>query len=295
MNPRIFVLGTGGTISCTHDSRGDLIPTLSTQDLVDQAGLTNITARDILQLESSSITLHHIDCILAAIMHAHQEGADRVVVLHGTDTMEETAMAADRLLPPDVCVTFTGAQRPADDPHPDGPDNLAFAARCNEPLPCIAFNDEIIPAYGATKVHTSQDAAFASSLSTPASEVRPPAHSWGDAIPQLDGLTVDIVPAYAGADASLIKRGADGYVIEALGSGNVPAAMEASLRSLDVPWVVCSRVPFGGVSFTYGGSGGGAELASIGARSGGELRPSQARMQLLCELAARRSREAGED
>ena len=52
-----------------------------------------------------------------------------MVVTHGTDTMEESCYLADLLLQSDKPAVFTGAQRPHDDPLPDGPRNLLGAVR----------------------------------------------------------------------------------------------------------------------------------------------------------------------
>lgn len=123
-----------------------------------------------------------------------------------------------------------------------------------------------------------------------------------------------IVTTFAGDDGLLIRAlrerdgaGSDrdgavpdrdgavhGLVLAAMGSGNIPTAVAAELSAWradrsaqagELPVVVCSRVPTGGVSFVYGGSGGGAQLARDGLRSGGALRPSQARIELLYEIA----------
>ena len=91
--PRVVVLGTGGTISCTHDPSGALVPTLSTQELIDPVvqrfeGNVIVEARDIAQLDSSSITFDDYDTINAAIKEALSDpGVTGIVVTHGTDSM----------------------------------------------------------------------------------------------------------------------------------------------------------------------------------------------------------------
>ncbi|RAV31291.1 L-asparaginase [Corynebacterium heidelbergense] len=290
------LLATGGTIACTQDSHGDLRPTLGGRGVLKNAGLDTdsehreIRVVDVAQLDSSALTLSDIDRILAAIAGARDQGADRVIVTHGTDTLEETAMAADRLLPPGGPVIFTGAQRPADDCAPDGPANLRAAL--DIPLgkhtrPVVCFGGQIIPAYGATKNHTTADAGFGCAYDP---RIEDPAPAPLGQLAPLAGLRVDIVPAYAGADGSAVDPTADGLVVVALGSGNIPPAMRGTLDRFAGPVVVCSRVPAGGVHFRYGGPGGGAELQRAGVRSGGTLRPAQARIELLCELAVERQR-----
>ena len=305
--PRIHILGTGGTISCLHNDDGDLVPSLQCADLINRAGFATganqptITGEDIMTVDSSDVTLEDMDFLIDRVRAAAASGAAAVIVLHGTDTMEETAFATARLCGDLSCpIVFTGAQRPADDDHPDGPQNLRAAVNTAlkllhvdsaGPLARIAFGGQVLPAAGSTKWHTTQDAAF-----HPAEDLG----EFGEAastpqghVPRLAGLKVPIIDAYAGADGDLIEHlaasGIDGLVVTALGSGNVPAPMASALEKLEVPVMISTRVPEGGVHFVYGSAGGGAELARHGVRSAGHLRPSQARIWLLTELAVQRS------
>lgn len=233
----IVLLATGGTISCTHNPDGSLTPDLSATQLAEQAGL-DVEGHDILHVDSSCLTLADIDHILAEVHRARRAGAHRVILTHGTDTLEETAMALDRLLPAGGPVVLTGAQRPADDPRPDGPANLRAAAEVEAPRPTVCFGGSVFPAYGVTKVHTTSEAGFANPGFGPVHEPYPgvpdsrfagaEAPTAGSATPQepvagaplppvpdplvganaappsLAGLTVPIVTAFAGADDSLI-------------------------------------------------------------------------------------------
>lgn len=281
----IIVLGTGGTISCTHADNGDLRPTYTTAELVAQADITaaNVECRDIMQLDSSNITLTDIDALVAAIDRAITDGAAGIILLHGTDSLEETAMAIHRFFTGSIPIAITGAQRPADDPNPDGPENLraAFAA-LDQPEVMVVFGGEIMNAYGTTKRHTTEERAFANTYLGNVPE-RLPRRA------PLAGLTVAIVTTYAGADAGLIPTHLDGLVIAAMGSGNVPSALADALPELGYPVTICTRVPEGAVHFIYGGTGGGASLERLGVRSGGSLRPTQARMEMLCQLAVDRA------
>jgi L-asparaginase len=292
---RTTVLATGGTIACTTGPDGERIPTRTVDDLLRGAGPVHGDvgdARDVLLLDSSAMTLRDLDDLLAEVAAAAAHGP--VVLTHGTDSMEETAMAVDRLVGGPV--VLTGAQRPADVPAPDGPGNLrdAVAAAGEVTSPVIVMGGARVPAYGARKVHTTADRAFANPLTGdgPAPLTDSPA--------PLAGLRVDIVPAYQGGDATLVDAavaaGADGIVVAAFGSGNAGVLSPGIDRALErgVPVVICSRVPGGPVDLVYGGPGGGAELARRGVLSGGLLSPAQARTELLCRLAvARRDSPAG--
>lgn len=325
----IPVLGTGGTISCTHSPDGDLVPTLNCADIVAQAQVPQgiqVVPHDVMSIDSSSITLPQIDQLVAHIDSFYTPAPAGIVVLHGTDTMEESALAAACALELPCPVVFTGAQRPGDDAAPDGPANLsrAFAALASgelSPDVHIVFGDAILPARGAYKAHTTAETAFRNALADSGQEAPSPGSAGTGsgseetepeptsvpAPPQIAGLNVPIVTTFAGDDGLLIRAlrerdgaGSDrdgaihGLVLAAMGSGNIPTAVAAELSAWradrsaqagELPVVVCSRVPTGGVSFVYGGSGGGAQLARDGLRSGGALRPSQARIELLYVIA----------
>lgn len=305
--PTIVVLGTGGTISCTHDAQGDVVPTYTTQELLEQAGCTNnpdvtVHAVDLIQLDSSNLTLNDIDHITSAIATAIADQANGIILLHGTDTMEETAMAIHRFFHGTVPIVLTGAQRPADDPNPDGPANINQAiqhilhANTGEATVSVAFGGNIHSAYGISKRHTTDDDAFSNQLEQAIRAGQTDATSIPHRLPHvaaLSGLNVPIVTMYAGADATTIPTEFDGLVFAALGSGNIPTPvaehLEHVLAERNAPVIICTRVPEGSVHFVYGGAGGGAALKRAGFRSGGYLRPSQARIALLCELAVART------
>ena len=174
MTRQISVICTGGTIACTTNESGALVPTVSGQQLVDAAQqqlrqqptghnklVDELTFRvyDTLQLDSSSIGLPELDTLLAAITEqATDPAVDAVVVTHGTDSMEESAFAT-ALLVHGAPVVFTGAQRSFDHPETDGPGNLAGAIRrAVELLPTNAvevhFGGQNLPATAVHKRHT---------------------------------------------------------------------------------------------------------------------------------------------
>ncbi len=322
---QIPVLGTGGTISCTHSPEGDLVPTLTCADIVRQAHVPQgfeALPHDIMSIDSSSITLPQIDQLVAHIDSFYTPAPAGIVVLHGTDTMEESALAAACALELPCPVVYTGAQRPGDDAAPDGPANLsrAFAALASgelSPDVHIVFGDAILPARGAYKAHTTAETAFRNALADSGKEAPSPGSAGtgsgseetepepasAPTPPRIAGLNVPIVTTFAGDDGLLIRAlrerdgAVHGLVLAAMGSGNIPTSVAAELSAWradrsaqagELPVVVCSRVPTGGVSFVYGGSGGGAQLARDGLRSGGALRPSQARIELLYEIARSR-------
>ncbi|AKK11445.1 asparaginase domain-containing protein [Corynebacterium uterequi] len=281
----ISLLTTGGTIACTQVD-GALVPTLGGAELLASAhrvaaDLPPTRVTDLSLIDSSAMDFALLDTVLDAVAAALDDSS-AVVLTHGTDSLEETALAMDLLGGP---IVLTGAQRPADHPHPDGPGNLAAAltAAASVERAAIAFGGRVIPARGAYKTDTHALAAFASN-DAPTRAPAPRA--------RLGTVRIPIVAAYPGAPEWIIddavRRGADGLVVEALGSGNMsPACGDAVARAAaSIPVVIATRVARGGVALAYGGAGGGATLSGHGVLSAGRLSAGQARIALAWAVAA---------
>lgn len=298
---KIVILTTGGTIACTSGPDGALIPTVSGPELVSaitpsfDPDHTSFEVRELTRLDSSSLTLSDVDEIIAAVHRALDDPAvTGVIVTHGTDSMEETAVAVDAFHSDPRPVVFTGAQLPFDDPGSDGPGNLFAAALVAGDRTArgigtlIVFGQDVLPARGAVKSHTSDLAGFDSTA--PEEPERPAAIS---PVTALAGTRVEIIAAYPGAprtqvDAAL-AAGAQGLVVAALGAGNVGSQLGAALgEALDrgIPVVISTRVARGEIHGSYGGAGGGATLAAKGALGSGFYRPGQTRILLAAAIAA---------
>ena len=295
----VVVLSTGGTIASTHDDKGAVVPTVKGSDLVDplysefDKDKLELEVKDIANLDSSAMTLADTDKIITAVHEQLQRNdVDGVIVTHGTDSMEETAIALDTFHDSDKPVVLTGAMRPFDDDDPDGPENLATAVETvTNPDYAghgafITFDGKVIPARGAFKSDTEKADGFATNSQEKSPE-RPEPLKYAP----LGDVRVDIVAAYPGAPADLIEqslaKGAQAIVIEGMGSGNIGpdlanAAMEAAKS---VPVVLTTRVDHGPVEGIYGGAGGGATLADAGVIPSGNLRAPQARILLAAAVA----------
>jgi L-asparaginase len=303
----IIVLSTGGTIASRRDPDGAARPALIGEDLLATlpappfAGSVDarpdVIVRNVLAADSSALTLEQLDAVRAAVVDALSDPAvSGVVVTHGTDTMEETALLVDLSHTDPRPVVFTGAQQPADSPTPDGPANLALALTAaadpglREHGVLLAFAGVVQTVRGMSKASTVAPQPFSGGALAPASLL--PRRTLVRAAP-IAGLRVDVVASYPGADATLldaaVAAGAAGVVLEATGSGNTTAALAAGVRAAlaaGVVVVLASRIPFGEVDAVYGGGSGAYDLVDDGAVISRRLRAGQARIALLALLAA---------
>ena len=226
-----------------------------------------------------------------------------MVVTHGTDTLEETALLLHRLLAPAKPVVLTAAMRPATSLQADGPANLCDAVTVARTpgaqgvVVCVAgtvFHPEAV-----RKHHTWRLDAFAAGDSGALGQVVDGTlhrqRAWPQARPlglhrlPLAGAAwprVEIVTNHAGADGRLVELlwadGLDGLVLAGTGNGTVSDALERAARRAQAAGVTvwrASRCAAGGV---VGGEPG--EFASAGT-----LSPAQARVALTLALLEQRA------
>ncbi|MEH3156761.1 MAG: asparaginase [Gordonia paraffinivorans] len=286
---RVVVLGTGGTIAAV-DGPGGAVPRVDVGDLVGTRDPA-VEARSVMAVDSSAMTPALQRRVLGAVAEALADpDVAGVVITHGTDTLEETAMLLDLTHADPRPVVLTGAQRPASDPDPDGPTNLTAAiAVARDPSArgrgvLVALGGSVLPARGVAKRSTTDVDAFAAAVLSPARPLMPPVDA--------PGPRVDLLAAHPGMDVGLVDicvdRGAAGLVVAAYGSGNVHPDLADRLRAAvraGVLVVVTTRLPDGPVVATYGGGGGAVDLTAAGVLVSPWLRAPQARVVVAEGLA----------
>lgn len=319
--PHIVICTTGGTITASTGADG--VVTAGDSDAATEEMLTElrsalpdtvrVSARAVLDADSSTFGPPQWDVLVNAVADVLADpDVAGVVVSHGTDTLEETAMALD-LHHFDVRpVAVTGAQLPADHPEADGPANLLDAVLlAADPVSrnlgvLVVLGRAILQARGVRKWHTTESVAFARNAPDLPAEGLPP--ELERPVPpgraRFADVRVDVIACPPGSDATAlhacVEAGARGLVLEGSGSGNLPPLVAEAVAHLtdtrpDLVVVAGSRVPRGEATPTYGGRGGGAELAARGVLSCGYLRSGQARVLLagLISLADRADRTDG--
>ena len=303
-NTSVAVASLGGTIAMTPTGQG-VVPTKSAADLVEGLAVGEVVT--LATTPSASLTF---DTLLTTFDWARtqvEQGASGVVIVQGTDTLEETAYFFDCLWPYDVPVVVTGAMRHPALPGADGPANLAAAVTvAGSPNSggrgsLLVLNDSVHAARWVRKAHSSGPDAFQSAPAGPlglvAEDVVHYFHSAAkraEALPRPSAVPrVALLEATLGDDASLLgSLQVDGAVVAAMGVGHVSEIMADAIATASFPVVVATRTG-AGTTFrhTYGFQGSESDLIARGALMAGWLCPRKARILLTLLLGANASRE----
>lgn len=315
--PRINVIVLGGTITMTPQAGGGIAPSVTGEELLravpELASVATLRVSTPVLKPSMSLGEDDLAMVAARIDAALDAGSDGIVVVQGTDTIDETAFLLDLLHERAEPVVVTGAMRGAAAPGADGPANLRAAAivaaapAARKLGVLVVLNDTAHAARHVAKFHTASPAAFASPYAGPVGHVvedafRPCARPLRPDLPALPRplrfAPVAVVQSGLFDDGRLLGTmsgtGFAGCVLIAAGGGHVSAAAAEAAGALaaEMPVVLATRVPVGPVfTRTYGYPGAEIDLLGRGLIAAGTLPPHKARLLLGLLCAAGVSRD----
>jgi glutamyl-tRNA(Gln) amidotransferase subunit D len=313
--PTVSLISTGGTIASTVDYRtGAVTAQFDAEDVLravpDLAGMANYRGRVVANILSENMTPAVWQDLAETVSEEIEAGADGIVVMHGTDTMQYTASALAFMLDTPVPIVFTGSQRSADRPSSDNVMNAVCAVEaaksdCAEVLVCMHADesDDRCALHRGTRVrknHTSRRDAFETVGAKPLGEVDYESREFTfrrdyqerDAVdlaisPDLE-TEVSLVKFTPGEDPDRLDAVADsaGIVIEGTGLGHVNTSWIDTiddLTSSGTPVVMTSQCIVGRVCDRVYDTG--RDLLDAGVIEGEDMLPGTAKVKLMWALA----------
>ncbi|WP_454721458.1 MULTISPECIES: asparaginase [Cupriavidus] len=310
---RVVVLATGGTIAGSSSNpassakyQAATVPVSALLGAVPALGeVAHIEAEQVAQVDSKDMSFALWSRLVERIRFwSAQPDVAGIVVTHGTDTLEETAMVLHLACEAALPVVLTAAMRPSTSLSADGPLNLLDAVRvASHPASAgkgvlLVINQEIHAARDAVKAHTAAVNAFASPSGGPVGYVqddfvcftRAPLRLPASVMPVPTAWPqVEIVASYAQPGRlvvdALVAAGVHGLVVAAAGNGSIHQSLADALAEAAAAGVAVVR-----------SSRTGAGLVAVPAPprpaagifvSAGDLNPYKARVLLLLALADR--------
>ena len=320
--PRVYLVGTGGSISFVGRTRTDYInysydgKHLTIDELLERVPeareIAEVRTEQFLNLGSTDVTPEHWLGLAKRINQIFRDdpGAAGVAVTHGTATLEETAYFLNLTVKSSRPVVVTGAMRPPTGLGTDTDVNLidcirvAAAPQSAGRGVLTVLNNQVQAARDVTKTNSyrletfqSPDFGFLGYADSDGQVVfyrRPERAHTIDTEFEVDGVDqlprVDIAPAYAGADGLVIRAlaaaGVDGIVAAGLGSGGSPPPFMAALKEVSdagLPVVVTTQTGSGRVVLTRRFTEDGYIVAD-------NLTPKKARVLLILALSVTKDR-----
>ena len=245
-----------------------------------------------------------------------KNGADGVIVTHGTDTMGYTAAALAFMVQTPVPVVLVGSQRSSDRPSTDATMNAICAAK----VACSDLAEVVVVMHGSTsdnfcsihrgtkvrKMHTSARDAFQSINDVPIGTVQydasdieriqleffPSYKKRGERELELSNKLEEncaLIKFYPGADPAIldffVERGYKGIVLEGTGLGHVSAEWIPKVaRAVEqgIPVVMTSQCLYGAICDRVYDTG--RDLLQAGIIEGEDMLPETALVKLMWVL-----------
>lgn len=284
----IVILATGGTIAGAGEQGKDIgykSGAIKAQTLIDAIpdlkNVANICVEQFCNINSDDVTSEIWIALAKRIEELLQRNdVDGIVIMHGTDTMEETAFFLSLTLDGfgsrvvgnvTKPVILTGSMRPATATEPDGPANLLFAVKSAVSCPppsghhllvnaentagvYVAFAGKLMNARSVQKNHANDLDAFAELSCSPTTcHAREGGHLPLEKAFDISNMRelprVSVLYFNADADAELVRFTAEcsaGLVIAGAGAGEFSREWADALSDVvsknKIPVVISTRI-----------------------------------------------------
>ncbi|MBU4075916.1 MAG: Glu-tRNA(Gln) amidotransferase subunit GatD [Euryarchaeota archaeon] len=314
--PRISILSTGGTIASKIDYRtGAVTSQFNAEDILraipELEDIANYNCRMIYSILSENMRPSYWVELARAVYEEINNGADGIMITHGTDTMMYTAAALSFMIETPVPIVLVGSQRSADRPSSDNVINAVCAAAVatsDIAEVCVVMHgstsDDFCSIHRGTKVrkmHTSRRDAFQSINAKPTGRVEYPSREiklLSDHVKRGEKKLAlhdkleskcAIIKYVAGASSeSLLFHSGSGYkgiVIEGTGLGHVSTEWVPIIKTTTdagIPVVMVSQCINGRVCDRVYDTG--RDILKAGAIEGEDMLPEVALVKLMWAL-----------
>ena len=312
--PNIHILATGGTIAGSGQGElsGDYksgaksvdellaaVPQINDIAMIKGEQISNIGSQEM----NDEIWLKLANRVSELLT---KNDVDGVVIVHGTDTIEETAYFLSLVIKSKKPIVLVGAMRNADSMSADGPLNIYNAVsvaadkNAREKGALVVMNDEIHAAREVTKTNTVSVATFTSPNSGKIGTVnygvvnfymaplRKHTISSDFNIKDIKALPrVDIIYAHpqdvGDFVETAVQKGAKGIVVAGMGNGNLYPDTEAALAKASEAGVIVVRSSRTGSGSTSVSSE--VDDAKLGFLTADNLNPQKTRVLLMLALS----------
>jgi glutamyl-tRNA(Gln) amidotransferase subunit D len=315
--PEISIVSTGGTVASVIDYKtGAVHPAFTADDLIranpELLEHANINGKAIFNILSEDMKPEYWAKTARSVADEINNGADGVVIAHGTDTMHYTSAALSFMLKTPVPVVVTGAQRSSDRPSSDAFMNLissVVAAKSDiaEVSLCMHAeeDDSFCYLHRGTKVrkmHTTRRDTFRSINALPLAQIKKSKLKMVDKNTAYNKRSKDsliiqdeieekvaFIKSYPGIQPDIIDyyldKGYKGIVLEGTGLGHCPEGLIPPIeRAADesVPVLMTSQCLYGLVNMNVYSTG--RRILKAGAISGLDMLPETAFVKLVWAL-----------
>ncbi len=313
----ISIISTGGTVASVIDYKtGAVHPAFTADDLIranpELLIHANIKGKATLNILSENMKPSYWVKTARSIVDEINDGADGVVVAHGTDTMHYTSAALSFILDSPVPIVITGAQRSSDRPSSDAYMNLissVVAAKSDIAEVSVCMHAEEDDSYcylhrgtKVRKMHSSRRDAFRSINTSPLAKIENGKLKLinnkliykkrdNEDVQVRDQLEekVAFIKSYPGIESEIIDyhidKGYKGMVLEGTGLGHCPDSLIPSLKRAkdeEIPVLMTSQCFYGLVNMNVYSTG--RKIISSGVISANDMLPETAYVKLVWAL-----------